>query len=50
MPRMGRARPHAEKSLGTPDPGAISLALTMTAVAEAFAADGGTDTNDSAGE
>jgi len=34
LPRMGRARPHAEKSLGTPDPGAVSLALTMTTVGE----------------
>jgi len=33
LPRMGRARPHMEKSLGTPDPGAVSLALAMTAVA-----------------
>ncbi|QDP96660.1 dihydroxyacetone kinase family protein [Microlunatus elymi] len=32
MPKMGRARPHAEKSLGTPDPGAISFALIATAV------------------
>lgn len=32
LPRMGRARPHAEKSLGTPDPGAHSLALIVTAV------------------
>jgi D-erythrulose 4-kinase len=32
LPRMGRARPHAEKSLGTPDPGAHSLALIATAV------------------
>ncbi|MGM7668987.1 dihydroxyacetone kinase family protein [Microbacterium sp. A93] len=31
LPRMGRARPHMQKSLGTPDPGAISLALAMTA-------------------
>ncbi len=30
LPRMGRARPHMEKSLGTPDPGAISLARAMT--------------------
>ena len=30
LPRMGRARPHAEKSLGTPDPGAHSLALIVT--------------------
>jgi dihydroxyacetone kinase len=26
-PRKGRARPLAEKSLGTPDPGATSLAM-----------------------
>lgn len=32
LPRMGRARPHAEKSLGTPDPGAYSLALIATAI------------------
>ena len=32
LPRVGRARPHAEKSLGTPDPGAHSLALIATAV------------------
>ncbi|GGD88673.1 dihydroxyacetone kinase family protein [Microbacterium murale] len=30
LPRLGRARPHMEKSLGTPDPGAISLARAMT--------------------
>ena len=29
LPRMGRARPHAEKSLGTPDPGAVSMALAF---------------------
>ena len=34
LPRMGRARPHAEKALGTPDPGAHSFALIVTAVAE----------------
>ncbi|MET1019048.1 MAG: dihydroxyacetone kinase family protein [Microterricola sp.] len=32
LPRMGRARPHAEKSLGTPDPGAHSMALIIRAV------------------
>ncbi|WP_395639101.1 dihydroxyacetone kinase family protein [Pseudolysinimonas sp.] len=32
LPRMGRARPHAEKSLGTPDAGAHSFALIATAV------------------
>ncbi|MBG6240036.1 dihydroxyacetone kinase [Mycetocola sp. CAN_C7] len=29
LPLMGRARPHAEKSLGTPDAGAHSLALIV---------------------
>jgi hypothetical protein len=29
---MGRARPHAEKSLGTPDAGATSLGLITHAV------------------
>lgn len=33
LPRMGRARPHAERSLGTPDAGAHSFALIVTAVA-----------------
>ena len=32
LPRAGRARPHAERSLGTPDPGAVSFALAVTAV------------------
>ncbi|CAO1667938.1 dihydroxyacetone kinase family protein [Salinicola sp. NYA28a] len=31
-PKMGRARPLAEKSLGTPDPGAISLSLIVGAI------------------
>ena len=38
LPRLGRARPHAEKSLGTPDPGAVSFALAMTAVAHVLTA------------
>ncbi|WOF24279.1 dihydroxyacetone kinase family protein [Microbacterium betulae] len=38
LPRMGRARPHAEKSLGTPDPGAHSLALITAGVADVLAA------------
>ena len=29
LPKIGRARPHAEKSLGTPDAGAVSLALIV---------------------
>ena len=33
LPKMGRARPHGEKSLGSPDPGAVSFALTMDAIA-----------------
>ncbi|TXK19423.1 dihydroxyacetone kinase family protein [Homoserinibacter sp. GY 40078] len=33
LPRMGRARPHAERSLGTPDAGAHSFGLVVTAVA-----------------
>ncbi|HEX2862059.1 MAG TPA: dihydroxyacetone kinase family protein [Lacunisphaera sp.] len=31
--QIGRARPHAEKSIGTPDPGAVSLALVVQACA-----------------
>ncbi|RFA18033.1 dihydroxyacetone kinase family protein [Subtercola boreus] len=38
LPRMGRARPHAEKSLGTPDAGAHSLALIVTVVADVLTA------------
>ncbi|MEU2084633.1 dihydroxyacetone kinase family protein [Streptomyces albus] len=33
-PRLGRARPLAERSVGTPDPGATSLAMVLGAVAE----------------
>ncbi len=33
-PRLGRARPLAERSLGHPDPGATSFALIMTTLAE----------------
>ena len=40
LPRKGRARPHAEKSLGSPDPGAHSFGLIVTAVADVLA--GGT--------
>jgi dihydroxyacetone kinase len=32
VPKIGRARPLAEKSVGTPDPGATSLALAIRAV------------------
>ncbi|WP_345800360.1 dihydroxyacetone kinase family protein [Microbacterium sp. AZCO] len=33
LPRMGRARTHGQNSVGTPDPGAVSLALIATEVA-----------------
>ncbi|WP_020015000.1 dihydroxyacetone kinase family protein [Promicromonospora sukumoe] len=38
VPRAGRARTHAERALGTPDPGARSLALVVTAVGTTLAA------------
>ncbi|MFE7504730.1 dihydroxyacetone kinase family protein [Promicromonospora sp. NPDC057488] len=38
VPRAGRARTHAERALGTPDPGARSLALVVTAVGATLAA------------
>jgi dihydroxyacetone kinase len=41
LPRIGRARPHAEKSLGTPDAGAHSFALIVHAVAAVLAAEQG---------
>ncbi|WP_115787603.1 dihydroxyacetone kinase family protein [Arthrobacter silvisoli] len=34
IPKMGRARPLAEKSLGTPDAGAVSMALIIRTVAD----------------
>lgn len=37
LPLMGRARPHAEKSLGTPDAGAVSMALIVLAIHNTFA-------------
>lgn len=37
LPRMGRARPHAEKSRGTVDAGAYSFGLIVTAIAHVFA-------------
>ncbi|WP_332761669.1 dihydroxyacetone kinase family protein [Pseudarthrobacter sp.] len=36
LPLMGRARPHAEKSLGTPDAGAVSMALIVRAIHNTF--------------
>lgn len=38
-PRTGRARPLAERSVGTPDPGATSLALVLTRIGEVLAGD-----------
>lgn len=36
-PKVGRARPLAERSVGTPDPGAVSLALITTALGQLLA-------------
>ncbi|WP_156038463.1 DAK2 domain-containing protein, partial [Actinoalloteichus caeruleus] len=33
VPRVGRARPLAERSVGTPDAGAVSMALIVRTVA-----------------
>ena len=38
-PKVGRARPLAERSVGTPDAGAISFAICVRVVADSFAAD-----------
>jgi hypothetical protein len=38
VPQLGRARANGEKTLGTPDPGAHSLALIVTAVGDILAA------------
>ena len=44
IPKIGRARPLAERSVGTPDPGAISLGLIVTAVGDVLG-DGESDTS-----
>lgn len=36
---LGRARSHGDKSIGTPDPGAVSFALICTTVADVLAQD-----------
>jgi dihydroxyacetone kinase len=36
-PKVGRARPLAERSVGTPDAGATSLAMCVRTVADCFA-------------
>ena len=33
-PKLGRARPLADKSVGTPDPGATSMAMVLTALCD----------------
>jgi len=35
--KLGRARSHGDKSIGTPDPGAVSFALVCTTVADELA-------------
>ena len=42
-PKIGRARPLAERSVGTPDPGAVSMGLIVTAIGEVLAAEGPDD-------
>ena len=54
-PKIGRARPLAERSVGTPDPGAISLALIVTAVGNMLGdseadTSGATESGDKEGE
>ena len=36
LPKIGRARPHAEKSLGTPDPGALSMAMIISVIEKSW--------------
>jgi dihydroxyacetone kinase len=36
-PKIGRARPLADRSVGSPDPGAVSMALCAAAVARVLA-------------
>jgi D-erythrulose 4-kinase len=55
VPKIGRARPLAERSVGTPDPGAISLSLIVTAIGEVLgdadgAASAATDSMDKEGQ
>ena len=42
-PKIGRARPLAERSVGTPDPGAVSMGLIVTAIGEVLATDNQSD-------
>ena len=55
VPKIGRARPLAERSVGTPDPGAISLALIVTAIGDVLggqdaAAPGAAESKDKEGQ
>ena len=36
VPKIGRARPLAERSVGTPDPGAVSMGMIVTAIGAVF--------------
>jgi dihydroxyacetone kinase len=36
VPRKGRAKTHAARSLGSPDPGAVSLVLVLRAAADSI--------------
>jgi D-erythrulose 4-kinase len=55
VPKIGRARPLAERSVGTPDPGAVSLSLIVTAIGDVLgeaeeAAPEATDSMDKEGQ
>jgi len=43
LPKKGRARPHAEQAVGTPDPGAVSLASIVSAISEVLKQEVGND-------
>ena len=45
IPKIGRARPLAERSVGTPDPGAVSLGLILTAIGDVLTERGDDDTS-----
>ncbi len=42
VPKIGRARPHADKSVGTADPGAVSMALIIRSINTILTARGAT--------
>jgi dihydroxyacetone kinase len=43
VPKIGRARPLAERSVGSPDPGAISLGMIVTAIGDVLGDAGAAD-------